>query len=186
MDFRIRPVKTASGSRSHPTAGSHGFVSKQTEPHVSLESGVERLHESDTQCLWVELSFRKVPGLPPGAPRRAGGCRAGSGTFCGLPDPAWLSHPEHWGRSQLEWALRPKTFSWWEHTGPRTEGPPPARSPPSLADSGPAHPGCTAGWAPSPKMPLAEAEPSSAVQGDLNFGHRSHSHYYWPLIGRIN
>lgn len=48
------------------------------------------------------LSFRKVPGSPPGAPCRAAGCCVRrSGTFCGLPDPM---RPGHSRRS--DWSGR--------------------------------------------------------------------------------
>lgn len=53
IGFLRQPVKTAPpGGRGHTTAGGgltgtgHGFVSKQTESPVSLESGVEPSHET--------------------------------------------------------------------------------------------------------------------------------------------
>lgn len=105
-----------------------GFVSKQTEPHVSSESGVEPLHESASGGAhalsvsgWCSASRRFRCHHLVGRAELTGGCVGGSGLSAALLTPR-CSRTQNTVEAVTGpgWEFHPRTFSWWEHDILRT------------------------------------------------------------------
>lgn len=164
-----------------------GFVSKQTEPHVSSESGVEPLHESASGGAhalsvsgWCSASRRFRCHHLAGRAELTGGCVGGSGLSAALLTPR-CSCTQNTVEAVTGpgWEFHPRTFLVGARHPTRSRRllPSPCPVQPCEAPAQTLAQPTQATW----KTPSAEAEPSSAAQGDLNFCHSS----YIPIISGL-
>lgn len=113
---------------SHCAGPGDGFVSRQTEPPVSLEYAVESLCEPDTLSGGAQL--------PEGSGVTAWSASELMGAVWGRDFQAPQGfHPEHGEAVRAGWELAPRILSGREHAGPTGRGVPPAPARPCPAQT---------------------------------------------------